>query len=160
MEKELEIRIAKSKADIILELLYMGLVMYHENVEDRQEDIYDQYAEEFMKKYISQTENIPLQDITDNKVAALREKQIDATNRYIDDYDRGVYLAKLAERLTKKYFPLEPEGRTKAAFERYENEILRSLKFVGEDIVEIEAPFLNEKVDRFYDALMKVRKKN
>ena len=144
-----EIKLNKKEFDRLMQLVFLGnYVINGIRGEKEQIEAYNRLDRKLTRLEYEVYNNIPGREAEENELADLYDSAIDAVEGYLKDFERDIFLEKLAKWITWENYPIIPGDRE--ALEKHwaaETEYRKIVKEQGIQFAKVSAPKIDDRLN-------------
>lgn len=86
----MQLNLNETEARRLLHFVFIGNCVINGNNTEANKTMHEALAEKIYTLYLTQVKNVPTEEITDNAIAGLRDRIIDETENFIEEYNDDV----------------------------------------------------------------------
>ncbi len=86
----MKLNLNASETELLMQMVYVGNYVINAERADPDKTAHESLAEKLYFSYLTEVKQIPTQNITDNKIAEVRERLIDETENFMESYEEAV----------------------------------------------------------------------
>ena len=144
-----EIKLNKKEFDRLMQLVFLGnYVINGIRGEKEQIEAYNRLDRKLTRLEYEVYNNIPGREAEENELTDLYDSAIDAVEGYLKDFERDIFLEKLAKWITWENYPIIPGDRE--ALEKHwaaETEYRKIVKEQGFQFAKVSAPKIDDRLN-------------
>ena len=144
-----EIKLNKKEFDRLMQLVFLGnYVINSIRGEKEQIEAYNRLDRKLTRLQYEVCNNIPGREAEENELTDFHDWAIDSVEGYLKDFERNIFLEKLAKWITWENYPIIPGDRE--ALEKHwvaETEYRKIVKEQGFQFAKVSAPKIDDKLN-------------
>jgi len=86
----MKLNLNESETELLLQMVYVGNYVINAERADSDKTAHELLAEKLYSHYLTEVKQISEQNVTDNKIAEVRERLIDETENFMETYEEAV----------------------------------------------------------------------